>query len=664
MVKLKVENNRYRYSNYNRRYVIAGTVIVLLLIFIGRLFYLQIMSDEYKRWADSNAFQKRTLYPSRGVIYDRNGKLLVYNQPSYDLMVIMREVQPFDTLDFCNTLGMTKDAFDARIASIRNSNVGYSYVPQVFMSQLSTNEYGVLQEKLYKFPGFYILNRPLREYGYANAANVLGYIGQVNAKDIENDSYYVQRDYSGRTGVERSYENILRGEKGVEILLRDAHGRIKGKYEDGRHDVAPVSGKNVTLSIDLDLQAYGEKVMQNKPGAIVMIEPSTGEILCLVSSPTYDPNLLIGIGRQSGSNYMMLERDPLRPLFDRSIMGTYSPGSTFKPAQGLIFLQEGVITKDKVYSCDHGYTFSSKRQPKCHGHGSPLSVAPALATSCNSFFCWGLHDMLDDRSRYSNVQEAFEKWKNYIVAMGFGYTLGVDLPGEKRGYIPNSNVYDMIYNKRWTSSSIISTAIGQGEITATPLQICNLAAIIANRGEYITPHVVREIQDKRLDEQYITKKNTGINREYYEYAVEGMRGAVLGGTCQKLYLPDIEVCAKTGTVQNPHGRDHSACIAFAPRNNPKVAIVVFAENGGWGADVSVPIAKLMIEKYLYGEIPESDKWNEYRMMNWSTLPGSASYIKKKVDEGESEGDGGEEEHHEEAEWYTELTSVGGAVHEH
>ena len=601
-------------------------------------------------WADSNAFQKRTLYPSRGVIYDRNGNLLVYNQPSYDVMVIMREIQSFDTIDFCNTVGMTKEAFDNRIATIRNSNPGYSYVPQVFINQLSAKEYGVLQEKLYKFPGFYIRNRALREYGYINAANVLGNIGEVNQKDIENDNYYVQRDYSGRSGVEKSYENVLRGEKGVEILLRDAHGRIKGKYEDGKYDVAPVSGKNITLSVDIELQAYAEKIMCNKLGAIVMIEPSTGEILCLVSSPSYDPSLLIG--RQRSDNYMMLQNDPQNPLFDRSIMGSYSPGSTFKPAQALIYLQEGVVTKDKVYSCANGYTFSSKLVPACHSHHSPLSLVSSIATSCNSYYCWGLHDMLDSRSRYSTIQEAFEEWKKYIVSMGYGYTLGVDLPGENRGYIPNSNVYDRVYNKRWNSSSIISIAIGQGEVSATPLQMCNLAATIANRGYYITPHVVREIQDMEIDEKYREKKYPEVEKEYYEYVVEGMRAAVTTGTCTSMYLPGIEVCGKTGTVQNPHGRDHSACISFAPMNNPKVAIAVFIENGGFGARVAVPLARLMLEKYLYGEIPDTDKWLENRMLNYSTLPGSINYIRK-AEEDETESEGANNESEVTTEWVTE-----------
>jgi penicillin-binding protein 2 len=628
-----VETDKNKYSNYNRRYTIAGAVILLIVFFIIRLFFLQIVSDDYKRRADSNAFLKRALYPSRGVIYDRSGKLLVYNQPSYDVMVIMREVEPFDTLDFCKTLNITEEYFDNCIAAIKNKT-GYSkYIPQLLMSQLSANEYGMFQEKLFKFPGFYIRNRPLREYGCTNAANVLGSIGEVNKSDIEKDDYYVQSDNSGRSGVERFYEKDLRGQKGEEILLRDVHGRIKGKYEDGKHDIAPVSGKDITLSINMDLQEFGEKIMQNKQGAIVMIEPSTGEILCLVTAPSYNPALLTG--RQRGKNHQMLEENPLNPLLDRSIMGLYPPGSTFKPAQGLVFLQEGVITKETAYSCAAGYPYLGGR-PKCHLHFSPVSLVPALATSCNSYFCWGLRGLLDSRTRYPSIQEAFEVWKNYIVKMGFGYPIGVDLPGEKRGYIPNSKVYDNTHNKRWNSSSIISIAIGQGEINVTPLQICNLAATIANRGYYIVPHVVNKIQNTPLDEKYMTKKYTEIEPQYYSHIVEGMRAAVTGGTCMGMYLPDIEVCGKTGTVQNPHGRDHSASIAFAPMNNPKVAICVYVQNGGTGATVAVPITRLMLEKFFYGEIPDADRWSVDRMLRWSTLPDSHNYPLKKATDGEEE----------------------------
>lgn len=604
-----------KYTLENRRYVIGGAVVLLVLIFIIRLFFLQIVDNDYKAWADSNAFLKKTQYPSRGMIYDRNGKLLVYNQPAYDIMLIMREIQSFDTLDFCHILGITRDQFVKRIADIKNRrlNPGYSsYVPQVFMNHLSAQGYGVLQEKLYKFPGFYIQNRTIREYDYPNGAHLLGSIGEVNRRDMEKDEYYVQGDYAGRSGVEQSYEKILRGVKGVEILLRDAHGRIKGKYEEGRHDVAPVSGKSLTLAIDMDLQALGEKLMQNKMGSIVMIEPETGEVLCLVSAPNYDPALLVG--RQRGKNHEILAKNPQTPLIDRALTGFYPPGSTFKPTQGLIFLQEGVITPETMYSCAHGYTFSKNGKPACHGHGSPLSLIPALATSCNSYFCWGLHEMLDSRRRYPSVQEAFEVWKNHLVSMGYGYKLGIDLPGEKRGFIPNSQTYDKAY-RRWNSSTIISIAIGQGEISSTPLQICNLAATIANRGHFITPHVVKKIEDMPLDSLYTTERYPTVDAKYYDIVAEGMRNAVLGGTCWKAAIPGIEVCGKTGTAENPHGKDHSAFIGFAPYQKPKVAICVYVQNGGFGATFGVPIGKLMMQKYLNVEFSEVDKMKEEEIAN-------------------------------------------------
>ena len=610
-----------KYTLENRRFVIGGAVVLLVLIFIIRLFFLQVVDSDYKAWADSNAFLKKTLIPSRGIIYDRNGKLLVYNQPSYEVMLVMREIQPFDTLDFCNILGITKELFVKRIAEIKNRrlNPGYSsYVPQVFMNHLSAQECGVLQEKLYKFPGFYIQNRTIREYEYPYGAHLLGNIGEVNRGDIEKDPYYVQGDNAGRSGVELSYEEALRGVKGVEILLRDAHGRIKGRYEEGRHDVAPVSGKNLTLSIDMDLQALGEKLMQNKRGSIVMIEPETGEVLCLVSSPSYDPNLLVG--RQRGKNHIMLSKNSDKPLLDRAIMGRYPPGSTFKPTQALTFLQEEVITTETLYTCAHGYTGARNGKPACHGHASPLNVTYALATSCNSFFCWGLRDMIDSRRRYTSVGEAFEVWKNYLVSMGYGYKLGIDLPGENRGFLPNSEYYNKYHGKRWSSSTVISIAIGQGEVLATPLQICNLAATIANRGYFITPHVVKEVQDTPLDSLYTDKRYTMVERKNYEIVAEGMRNAVIGGTCRGAAITDIEVCGKTGTAENPHGKDHSAFIGFAPYRNPKVAICVYVENGGFGATYGVPIGKLMMEKYLKGEISEENKLLEETMSNAVVSP--------------------------------------------
>ncbi|WP_280744796.1 MULTISPECIES: penicillin-binding protein 2 [unclassified Parabacteroides] len=612
-----------KYALENRRYILSGAVILVVLIFIIRLFYLQVIENEYKMWADSNAFLKKTLYPSRGMIYDRNNKLLVFNQPAYDVMLIMREVKPFDTLDFCNTVNITKEQFIKRIADIKNKrlNPGYSsYVPQVFMNQLSAKDYGVLQEKLYKFPGFYIQNRTIREYEYPYAAHILGNIGEVNRRDIEQDNYYVQGDNSGRSGVERSYEKVLRGEKGVEILLRDAHGRIKGKYEEGRHDVAPVSGKSLTLSLDMDLQAYGELLLHNKIGCIVMTEPSTGEILCMVSTPTYDPNMLVG--RQRGKNHAMLESDPLKPLFDRAIMAGYPPGSTFKPAMGLIFLQEDVITPETSYSCGHGYPPLGGK-PACHSHFSPISLVPAIATSCNAFFCWGLRDMIDSRKRYPKVQEGFDIWRDHMLSMGYGRPLGIDLPSEKGGSIPTSKMYDKFYKGRWSSSTIISIAIGQGEVLATPLQICNLATTIANRGFFYTPHIVKEVHGGEMDPRFSVKHYPTIDKKNYEYIAEGMRNAVTGGTCRRAALPGIAVCGKTGTSENPHGKDHSIFMGFAPYENPQVAISVFVENAGFGATYAVPIAKLMLQKYLKGAIQESDKYLEDYIINTAILPRDA-----------------------------------------
>ena len=613
-----METNKYTYDN--RRYILSGAVVLIAAIFVVRLFYLQVIDSGYKASADNNAFLKKTHYPSRGMIYDRNGKLLVYNQPAYDVMLIMREIQPFDTLDFCNTVGITKEQFDKRIVDIkdRRLNPGYSsYVPQVFMNQLSVQDYGVLQEKLYKFPGFYIQNRTIREYEYPYAANVLGNIGEVSKRDIARDKYYVQGEYSGRTGVEKSYESILRGEKGVEILLRDAHGRIKGKYEEGIHDIAPVSGKNLTLALDMDLQAYGEQLMHNKIGAIVMIEPSTGEILCLVSAPSFDPGILVG--RQRGKNHAMLEQDPLKPLYDRAVMSSHSPGSTFKPAMGLALLQEKVITTQTIYSCTGGYPVLGGK-PGCHPHSSPLNLIPALATSCNAYFCWGLRDMIDSRKRYPTVQDGFDTWYNHILSMGYGRPLGIDLPGERGGHIPTSKLYDKFYKNRWSSSTIISISIGQGEILATPLQICNSAATIANRGYFHTPHLVKKIQDGQLDSIYTERHYPTIDSHYFNHIAEGMRNAVTGGTCRKVALPDIEVCGKTGTVENPHGKDHSVFMGFAPYNDSKVAISVFIENAGFGATYAVPIGKLMLEKYFYGKILESDQYLEDFIINTEIRP--------------------------------------------
>ena len=609
---------------YKRKYVIGGMVVVIILVFIVQLFYLQIVKNEYKDSADNNAFFRKTLYPARGTISDRNDRLLVYNQPTYDVVYIPREVEPFDTLDFCNTLNITKEQFLKRIADIKDTrqNPGYStYTMQTLMTQLNIKESGLLQEKLYKFPGFFIQNRTVRQYSYPNAGLMLGYVAEVDKEQMKNDDYYARGDYGGRSGIELAYEKEIRGEKGVEILLRDARGRIQGKFDDGNQDKAPISGKNLRLSIDMELQAYGEHLMRNKVGSIVMIEPSTGEILCMVSTPTYDPALLIG--RDYSKNYMELQSNPLKPLYNRAIQGMYPPGSTFKTTQGLIFLQEDIINTSTMYSCAGGYPPLGGR-PKCHPHGAPLPIIPAIATSCNSFFCYGLSNMLHNK-KYGRVTEAFEVWKNHMVDQGFGYRLGVDLPSEKRGFIPNSKFYSTHFKtENWRAPNVISIAIGQGEITATPLQVANLAATIANRGYYITPHVVKDIQDTPLSEDFTKQRSTNIKKEHYDVIAEGMARAVTGGTCRRTnLLPEFEVCGKTGTAENPHGKDHSIFMGFAPKENAKVAIFVIVENGGFGATYAVPMGRLMFLKYLKGEVPASEKWLEDQLANTTILPSNA-----------------------------------------
>ncbi|GBU07000.1 penicillin-binding protein 2 [Bacteroidales bacterium] len=584
-----------------------------------QLVNLQIFSDSYKISADNNAFLKKTLYPSRGLLYDRNDKLLVYNQPAYDVMVVMKETSTFDTLEFCQILNIPYPQFKKRLDDMkdRRLNPGYSpYTPQIFLTQLGNKEYGVLQESLYKFYGFYIQNRTARDYAFANAGHVLGYIAEADKRDIKQDEYYVQGDYVGKSGIERSYEQYLRGKKGVEILLRDAHGRIKGKYEDGLYDQAPASGKNLKLSIDMDLQAYGEELMRNKTGSIIIIEPSTGEVLCMVASPTYDPSLLVG--RKFGDNYKLLLNHPNKPLIDRTMNARYPPGSTFKVAQGLVFLEEGIIEPSTHYTCNMGFPAGGGR-PKCHPHASPLALVAAVATSCNAYFCWGMKAMLENRKKYSTIDEAFDRWKDLMVLQGFGYKLGIDLPGEKRGFIPNSQSYNNMYKHRWNAHTVISISIGQGEILSTPIQLCNLAAGIANRGHYYVPHVVKEIQDNDLDTLYTRPHYTGISSRHYDPIVEGMHRAVTGGTCRAANIPDIAVCGKTGTAENI-GKDHSIFMGFAPMDDPKLAISVYIENGGFGATYAVPIGRLMIEKYLNGKISESSQWVEERIRSAIILP--------------------------------------------
>ena len=589
------------HSHEYRKFVIGGIALVIVVCYIIRLAFLQLMSEDYKAHADSNAFLNNVIFPSRGVIYDRNGELLVYNQPAYDIMVVMREVTDLDTLDFCSTLGITPEDFDHKMEVIkdRSRNPGYSsYTQQLFMSQIPAEEFSTFQEKLFRYHGFYVRERAIRRYNFPYAAHVLGDVAEVSPKDIELDDYYESGDYIGKQGVERSYEPILRGKKGVQVLLRDARGRIQGHYKNGAFDQSPEPGKNITLSIDLELQKLGEKLMRGKMGSIVAIEPSTGEVLCMVSAPSYDARRMEG--KQRGKNMVQMQKDPMKPMLNRAILGTYPPGSTFKTSQALTFLQEGVITGSTAYPCSRGFRFG-RLKVGCHGHAAPLPLVPAIATSCNGYFCWGLYHMLSNRTKYSTLHEAMTTWKDYMVSMGFGYKLGIDMPSEARGMIPNADYYTNAFKSGWSPLSIISIAIGQGEVTLTPLQIANLGATIANRGYYITPHVVKSIEHGQIADSLTVKHKTKVDPKYYEMVVAGMRRAVLGGTCKSANTGMYEVCGKTGTAQN-RGHDHSVFMGFAPMNEPKIAIAVYVENGGFGAHFGVPIGALMMEQFINGKL--------------------------------------------------------------
>ena len=593
------------YNLENRRFVIGGVALVIVLVYIIRLFTIQLLSDDFKKNADSNAFLKKIDYPSRGAIYDRNGKLMVYNQPSYDIMVVMNEAKGhIDTLELCNALGISKEYFVKRMDDIkdRSKNPGYSrFTEQLFMTQLSDREFSVFREKMFRFPGFYVQKRSIRQYTYPYAAHVLGDIGEVSVSDIEEDNYYQPGDYIGKLGVEKYYEKELRGEKGVQIMLRDAHGRIQGSYHNGKFDRRPVAGRDLTLSIDVKLQALGERMLQGKIGSIVAIEPATGEVLAMVSSPTYDPRNLVG--RQRSKAHAALSRNVWKPLLNRSIMGQYPPGSTFKTTQALTYQTEGIITPNTMFPCHHGFSYRGLHVG-CHGHASPLNLIEAISTSCNGYFCWGLYYMLGNRRKYGNVQKAMDRWRDYMVSMGFGYKLGIDLPGEKRGLIPNASFYDRAYHKSWNGLTVISIAIGQGEVNLTPLQIANLGATIANRGYFYTPHVVRKVQGLPLDTAFTHRHRTMASVRAYSAVVAGMRSSALKGTCKALGHLPFTVCGKTGTAQN-RGQDHSVFMGFSPMDNPKIAIAVYVENGGFGADFAVPIAGVLFEQYMTGKLSPS-----------------------------------------------------------
>ena len=601
----------------NRTLLIAASIVGIALVFIVKLFILQVYDPSYKLSADSNTRRTVTQYPSRGLVYDRNGKLLVSNQAVYDVMVVPRDIVAFDTIDFCKSIDYSIEQLRARFVQMRKDiekgDIS-TYKASVFMKQLSVEQYGNFQEKLHKFKGFFVQVRTLRKYEYPSAAHVLGYVSEISneelKKDQENEKYYTRGDYLGVSGIEKTYEHVLRGKKGVKYKLVDVHGREKGEFNKGKQNRAAIAGKNITLSLDVDLQQYGEKLMQNKIGSIVAIEPSSGEILAFVSAPGYDPSILVG--RNRGAGFSSLKTDSLKPFNNRALQGTYSPGSTFKLINAAIALQEDAITELTCFVC-RGPVSSPIRCT--HHHRSPIEVAGAIETSCNPFFYHTFKQTLERPG--TATRDGYVRWYDHVKSFGFGSKLEIDLPYEKSGNVPKIAYYDRYYGKHgWKAITVRSLAIGQGELSVTPLQMANQAAIIANRGKYFHPHVVKTVENKLLTDKYYRPVITSVEAENFDEVIKGMQQVYTGsiGTARYYQNKDISMCGKTGTVENPFGEDHAVFIAFAPKENPQIAICVIVENAGYGSTWAAPMATLVMEKYLSGTIPHYHKYYEKKML--------------------------------------------------
>jgi len=576
-------------------YFLFGTSALLLLI---TLFGIQVVDDSYKISADNNVIKAVTLYPERGYIYDRNGELLVTNQRAYDLMVTPRQVKEMDTLGFCRIIDIDQEYFDKQFSKAHR----YSrYRASVFIKEISKQTAAQLQERLYEFPGFHLQERTMREYPQQSAAHILGYVSQVPDYILKKNDYYKKNDNYGMSGVESSYEKDLRGTQGVQYLIRDVWNRAIGKFENGKFDSLAINGKDLELSIDIHLQEYAELLMQNKKGSIVAIEPSTGEILSLVSSPYYDPNLLIGRSRSPNFNRMYKDED--KPLFDRSLLAEYPPGSTFKLLNALIALEEDVISPRTSFSCDEGWRFSAKLKIGCHAHRSPLNLVESITQSCNAYYCNTFRRIIE---KYPTAAEGYENWRNHVLSFGLGGFLNNDLYNGRKGRVPSVDFYNRQYGKRrWKAPTVISLAIGQDALVVSPIQMANMCAAIANRGHYFTPHIVRKVDGELLtDSTYTIPKYTTVNEKNYKTVINGMEKVFTDkhGTAKTARVKNIKICGKTGTAENSHGEDHSIFIAFAPKNNPQIALAVYVENGGWGSTWAAPIASLMIEQYLTGQI--------------------------------------------------------------
>ena len=598
-------------SSYRSRqnvYLILFSVVGLL--FVIRLFFMQVVDDSYKTFAKNNFLKDVVQFPARGLIYDRNGKLLVYNDATYDLMVIPNQVTPIDTLAFCELLNITPEEFIKKM----NKASEVRYKSSLFEKQISGEIYARFQERLFDFPGFFVEIRTDRHYVTKSAAHVLGSIGEVNPEMIEaSDGYYRQGEYVGISGIERSYEEILRGRKGVKKVMVDVLNRAVGSYQNGSLDTPALAGQSLYTTLDADLQSYGELLMQNKIGSVVAIEPSTGEILALISAPSYDPNLLIG--RERGRNFAKLMREPLKPMFNRPLNAPYPPGSVFKVIQSLIGQQEGVLSASTMYPCGGGYRVGGHTVRCSHPHPSPLDLRGGLMHSCNPYFCYVFRSIVDQK-KFDTFEESYINWTKHLQTFGIGTKLGIDLYGEAKGILRPSDYYNKIYGKgSWKGSTIISLAIGQGELGITPLQMANVMAIVANRGYFITPHILKYVGEGKDFPASFKKNYTSVDSGYYPVVVEGMADVVNHGTARVARLDSAQVCGKTGTAQNPHGNHHSVFFAFAPKDNPKIAIAVVVENSGYGGTWAAPIASLMMEKYLFPNTPTKRKALEERMIN-------------------------------------------------
>ncbi len=585
-------------SNASRQQTILAIFLVIGVIYITRLFYIQVIDKSYTLSANNNVLRYVTQYPARGLIYDRNGKLLVYNEAVYDLMVLPAQVEEIDTVEFCNLLQISIEGFRERINKARK----YSrYKPSLFEKQISKETYGYLEEKMYKYKGFFVQPRTLRKYPKPLGAHLFGYVGEVTQSMIDKNPYYKSGDYIGINGIEKAYEEHLRGIKGMKIKMVDVHNREVGSYADGRFDTTSVMGKDLYLSIDGDLQEYGEKLMTGKMGSIVAIEPKSGEILAFISSPTYDPNLLVG--RVRGRNFKLLMEDPVKPLLNRAMMGAYPPGSTFKMVTDLIGMQEGVLSTNTMYSCQG----PGSSPIRCtHNHQSPLDVYVGIQQSCNPFH-WLVFRSIITGGGHGTIRNNYVAWRKHVISLGFGKKLGTDIQSEMSGNVPSAETFDKIYGKgRWNALTIRSLSIGQGEILVTPLQLANYAALLANRGTYTVPHVVRAIGDQNSTQTPFNQYRSTIDRKHFEVVIEGMRQVATLGTAKWYQIEGVTMAGKTGTAENPHGKDHSLYMAFAPEENPKIAIAVVIENAGFGSTWALPIASLMIEKYITGEIKRPD----------------------------------------------------------